>query len=89
MTPKGKEQAAQPAKKVTPIPTPTSVSQPTQATAKAIKKEPMEVDASKAAAKKPKKDSKKEELRHGTSRVNNKINERDLKNPKDKDCTIY
>ena len=52
----------------------------------------MDIDASKAttSTKKPlKKDSKKEELRHGGSKANNKINERDLKNPKDKDCLIY
>jgi hypothetical protein len=46
-----------------------------------------------AAAKRPKKagvdnsTTKKEELRHGGSKVNNKITERDLK--KDKDCVIY
>lgn len=30
---------------------------------------------------------KEENLRHGGSKLNNKINERDLK--KDKDCSIY
>jgi hypothetical protein len=43
--------------------------------------------------KKPKKvasgEPKKDELKTGGSRVNNKINERDLKDPKNKDCEIY
>jgi hypothetical protein len=61
MTPKGKEQTPQPAKKVTPIvPNTASTSQTAATTAKANKKEPMDIDASKAATKKPKKDSKKE-----------------------------
>lgn len=32
---------------------------------------------------------KKETMKHGGSKINNKINERDLKNPKEKDCIIY
>lgn len=33
--------------------------------------------------------TKKDEMKHGGSKLNNKINERDLKNAKDKDCQIY
>jgi len=32
---------------------------------------------------------KNESLKHGTSKANNKINERDMNNPKEKDCQIY
>ena len=43
--------------------------------------------------KKPKKttvgEPKKEDLKTVGSKVNNKINERDLKDPKNKDCEIY
>jgi hypothetical protein len=40
--------------------------------------------------KKPKKTGeKKDEPKAGGSKVNNKINERDLKDPKNKDCEIY
>ena len=37
----------------------------------------------------PAKEAKKEEMRHGGSKSNNRINERDLKTAKDKDCVIY
>lgn len=42
--------------------------------------------------KKPKKttvEPKKDDLKTAGSKVNNKINERDLKDPKNKDCEIY
>ena len=47
-----------------------------------------------AASKKPPNDNataakKNESLKHGTSKANNKINERDMNNPTDKDCEIY
>ena len=52
----------------------------------------MGIDSS-AAAKKPKTDEKvpkkDEGLKHAGSKTNNRINERDLKNQKDKDCSIY
>lgn len=33
--------------------------------------------------------AKKDDMKTGGSKVNNKINERDLKDPKNKDCEIY
>ena len=67
---------------------------PQPATVKPIKKEVLDIEGPARAptkiAKKPERnEKKKEELRHGGSKANNKINERDLKNQKEKDCIIY
>jgi hypothetical protein len=50
-------------------------------------------DSKEGVPKKPKKvatgEPKKDDMKTGGSKVNNKINERDLKDPKNKDCEIY